>query len=81
MNKTTFKILMHCGIYVDGNLLEKGIYSTQTPNLYSIVDTIESLTERGRRVKDMMGTRMISERYFENLKQCQLVEVTLLIGA
>lgn len=75
-----FKILMHCGVYVDSNLLEKGIYSTQKPNLYSKEETIESLIEGGRIMKDMTDTQFISERYFENLKQCQLVNVSLLIG-
>ena len=81
MNETMFKILMHCGAYVDSNMLEEGIYSTKKPQLFSKNDTIELIEEKGRMMKDMMGIQMISERYFKNLRQCQLVDVSLLIGA
>ena len=80
MEETKFKILMHCGAYVDVNLLEKGIYTTKIPFLYSKDETIDLIIERGKAIKDMMGTQMILEKYFENLKQCQLVEATLLIN-
>lgn len=80
MKETKFKILMYCGIYVDSNLLDKGIYATQKPYLYSKYDTIESLIKYGENIKDMNGNGFISEKYFENLKQCQLVDITLLIS-
>jgi hypothetical protein len=67
-----FKTLTHLGQFVDTNLLEKGIYTKSTPQLYSIDETIESLVERGKRVKDMSGANFISDRYFENLQKCEL---------
>jgi hypothetical protein len=79
MNETSFKILMAGSIYVDSNMLVKGIYATEKPHLFSKDETLESLAEKGRQVKDMMGTQMFSESYFENLRQCQLVEVSLVI--
>lgn len=81
MNQTKFKTLMHCGHYVDVNLLEKGIYTTEKPYLYNCPETIESLIERGRQMKDMNGATFISERYFENLSQCKLVDVQIVVQA
>lgn len=80
MNETMFKILMHSGIYVDSNLLEKGIYATCKPILYSKNETIELMIERGKRMKDMTGANFMSEKYFENLRQCELVNVSLLVN-
>lgn len=73
----SFLVLTHCGAFVDGNMLEKGIYTTQTPRLYDMVTTIDGLIEAGRIMKDFAGNNFISERYFENLSQCTLSEVTL----
>ncbi|NPV13090.1 MAG: hypothetical protein HPY57_15090 [Ignavibacteria bacterium] len=73
MKETEFKALMHCGQYVDANLLEKGIYPCSIPFIYSKDETIENIVERGRMMKDMTGSNFISEKYFDNLKQCQLV--------
>ena len=42
-----FRVLMHTGQYVDSNLLEKGIYSTSRPTLYSKDATIEGLEQQG----------------------------------
>ena len=77
MKETTFKALMHCGQYVDANLLEKGIYVCSKPFIYSKDETIEVMIERGRMMKDMTGASFISEKYFDSLKQCQLVDVSL----
>lgn len=77
MRETKFKVLMYFGQYVDTNLLEKGIYSCSTPTLYSKDATIESLEKSGRMMKDITGELFISESYFENLRQCELVIVTL----
>lgn len=75
-----FKTLTYLGQFVDTNLLEKGIYIKDKPSIYSIDTTIESLVEMGKRMKDMNGIQFISDRYFENLKQCELseIEVTLI---
>jgi len=68
-------------MYVDVNLLEKGIYTTNKPYLYNCPETIESLIERGKMMKDMTGANFISERYFENLSQCKLVDVQVVVQA
>ena len=31
MKETNFKVLMHCGVYVDSNMLVKGIYECTKP--------------------------------------------------
>lgn len=79
-NETKFKVLMHCGYYVDANMLHEGIYITNKPFIYSKDETIESMIDRGRLMKDMTGANFISEKYFENLKECELVDVELKIS-
>lgn len=76
MRETEFKTLMYCGEYVNANLLESGVYTCITPFLYSKKETIESLIEKGREIQDMTGV-YVSEKYFDSLKQCQLVPVTV----
>ena len=70
MNETKFKTLMYLGMYVDVNLLEKGIYSCQTPYLYNMDETIETMIAKAENVKNYF-----SDSYFENLKQCKMVQV------
>lgn len=65
MKETEFKALMHCGQYVDTNLLEKGIYACSKPFIYAKDETIETMIERGRMTKDMTGASFISEKYFD----------------
>lgn len=77
MKEKEFKALMHCGEYVDNNLLEKGIYTCSRPFIYSKDETIDSMIETARLVKDMSGVNFISERYFDNLKKCQLVTILI----
>ena len=77
MKETKFRVLMHTGQYIDTNLLEKGIYSTSTPTLYSKDTTIKMIEDQGRLMKDMTGNLFISERWFENLRKCNLVYVSL----
>lgn len=77
MKETEFKVLMHCGQYVDANLLEKGIYTCSKPFIYAKDETIENMIEHGRMVKDMTGASFISEKYFDSLKQCQLVPILI----
>ena len=79
MKETEFKALMHCGQYVDANLLEKGIYACSKPFIYSKDETIETIIERGRMMKDMTGASFISEKYFDSLKQCQLVPILITV--
>ena len=77
MEGNIFKALTFLGKYVDANMLEKGIYSCEKPYIYNRNETIETLIERGRNIKDITGNTMVSERYFENLSQCKLVEVSV----
>ena len=77
MREKVFKVLMHCGEYVDANLLEKGIYASPKPFIYSKEETIEGLIKQAREVQDFMGAWHLSEQYFVSLKQCQLVSFKL----
>lgn len=72
---------MYCGQYVDVNLLNNGIYTSSKPFLYSQYQTIEGLLEAGKNVNDMTGSTFLTELYFENLKQCDLVyvDITLIV--
>jgi hypothetical protein len=81
MNQTKFKTLMHCGHYVDVNLLEQGIYTTTKPYLYNCPETIEDLIEKGRQMKFMTGVAFLSESYFENISKCKLVDVQIVVQA
>lgn len=75
--ETEFKILMYCNEYVDVSMLQQGIYSTNKPNLYEKTTTIESLIESGKMMKLIGGETFLSDKYFENLQKCELVECTL----
>lgn len=75
MKEYEFNALMHCGMYVNPNLLEKGIYTCPKPHLYMVDETIETLIDNAIKVQDMMGKHHISDKYFESLKQCQMVKV------
>ena len=79
MKETEFKTLMHCGMYVDVNLLGKGIYTTDKPYLYNKYKTVESLIQDAEKIQEMMGSWHISEKYFESLKQCELITVNITI--
>lgn len=81
MNETNFKILMHCGHYVDINLLEKGIYTTSKPYLFDKNETIEKMVKTAEDIQDKMGNWHFPEKYFESLKQCKLVDVQVLFQA
>lgn len=77
MIETQFKALMHNGRYVDVSLLEKGIYNRVVPVIYDNNETIDSLIERGRIMKDKFGSCLIEESYFENLRQCELIPIVI----
>lgn len=76
----TYKILMHGDIMIDDDLLHKGLYDTDRPVLREVATTIDSMMERGKRIRDMTGHRFLCDEYFENLKKCELrtVVVTML---
>ena len=80
MLETEFKALMYCGMYVDANLLQKGIYTCDKPFIYSKDETIESMIERGKQMKDMTGASFIGDKYFESLRQCELVKMFVTVA-
>lgn len=81
MNETKFKVLTYLGQFVDENMLQKGIYTTSLPNLKSNNVTIEGMIQQGEMMKDMAGNLFISQSYFDNLKQCKLLDFTLVAQA
>ena len=78
---TTFKVLTFGPInkldksYVDEHLLSKGIYSTSTPGLHSSERTIENLIEIHKYVFNIKE----DDEWIENIRQCQLTEVRLVL--
>lgn len=74
---TEFKALMHGGMYVDADLLTKGIYPTSLPHIYPKEESIEGIKSRIDQLKDITGKSFIPDSYFENLKQCELVDVII----
>ena len=80
-NQTEFRVLMHSGIYVDANLLEKGIYAAIVPHLYRKEETIATMILKAKQVQEYSGITFITEKYFENLKQCKLVWFALIESA
>jgi hypothetical protein len=67
-------------MYVDANLLQKGIYTCDKPFIYSKDETIESMIERGKQMKDMTGVSFIGDKYFDSLQQCELVKMFVTIA-
>jgi hypothetical protein len=81
MREIKYKILMFNGELVDETKLHDGIYiKSISPTLYSKEETIESLIERTKWMKDASGINFFSDEYFDNLSQCELVDVTLTIN-
>ena len=68
---------MYAGLYVDASKLHDGIYSRSKPCLYDEYETIDSLADKARNMKDMFGNPFVSEKYFESLKLCKLVSFEL----
>lgn len=83
MQQVKFKVLVYLGQFVDESLLYKGIYTTDLPKLHDNAETIEGIIERWTPFKDSGITSnsasftMFSDAAFENLKQCQLVDFSL----
>jgi len=77
--ETEFKALMYCGQYVDANLLYKGIYTCEKPFIYDKNYTIETMIDKGESMKDLTGANFLSQGFFDNLRQCELVTITITI--
>ena len=73
----SFFVLTYSGQFMDANMLQKGLYATDVPRLYSSKTTIELMMQQGRTITDMAGNQFISEAYFQNLSKCKLTEVHL----
>jgi hypothetical protein len=80
MIESEFKVLMYMGEYVNTILLENGIYGTTIPVLLDKDETIERLTEMVIKMRDMTGASFLSEKYIDNLKQCQLLKISIIIS-
>ncbi len=77
MRQSEFRVLMFMGQYVDMNLLEKGIYTGSMPSLFHKDTTIEMIIEQHKMMKDIMGNLFVTDKYFDNLKECELVTMEL----
>lgn len=77
MRETQFLILMYAGRYIDYNRLPKGLYTTHRPILFDKETTLEKLKEEGKTMTDMLGKGYLSDAYFENLSNCELVKCSL----
>jgi hypothetical protein len=74
-----FKVLMYGSIFVDINLLNKGIYRTRNPFLYDKDMTLEDLKNRAINMKDLSRGAFYEDPFLKNLMQCELVKVILTI--
>jgi hypothetical protein len=81
--ETEFKVLMYKGQYVNSIFLDSGnslflagMYTRETPTLYSKNETIESLIERLKRLNRLEKTAF-SDIYFDNLSKCELVKIII----
>jgi len=77
METKTFKVLKFGRIYVDENLLSKGIYETNRPYIRSEDATIENIIITTRVALKFLNPLCDLSSYIENIRQCELVEVEL----
>lgn len=81
MLEQSYKALMHCGTFVDERLLEKGIYSTITPNLRKWNSTMDDITKVFKDYEHYIGGENYNlPKVLENLSKCELVEIRSFIG-
>ena len=72
-----FKTIVYLEEFVDYNQLEKGIYTAIIPYIFDIDETIETLIKKGETVRRFTGDHHVSDIWFENLKLCQLSEISI----
>lgn len=79
MKQTKFKILTHCGMYVDEHMLEQGIYAAHKPYIHDIDSSIESMVDLYMNMADKFGGAFYSpsSNYIENLKSCKLITIEI----
>lgn len=72
---------MFMGLFVDARLLDNGVYYCDKPYLYPITESIESLIEKYQKTQQEFSmVNLVGPKYFENLRKCKLVEVTLTVN-
>lgn len=79
MTETKLKALMHNGRFVDMTDLPYAISYTDRPILHSVETNIQGMIELGRKMVDSSGGQFLPESYFENLSQCELVTVRVIV--
>ena len=79
--ETNFKVLTYANQYMNANRLHEGLYSCSVPFLYDKETTIDYLLKQAEDIRDKMGVWYITDKYFEMLKQCKLLDFTLVAQA
>lgn len=75
--ETEFQVLMRDGRFVDAIKLCDGIYYCEIPYLISKEHSIERMIEMGRKINEEEGEAVIDNKWFENLRKCELVRVNV----
>ena len=75
MIETKLKALMYGNIFVDVNLLQRGIYEAPKPYTCGRFQTIEGLIEQHRDALRVVGAE--TSDYIKNLESCKLVNITI----
>lgn len=65
-----YQALMHGDQFVNANMLDEGIYGAPRPHLFREEETIQSLIETAKGLKDATGACFLPDSYFENLAKC-----------
>lgn len=78
MKPVKYKALTHAGVFVNEQMLGKGIYASHLPKLYTSTETIEHLIEFADQVRSM-SDGIVTDAYIENLAKCKLTDVELTI--
>ena len=75
MIETKLKALMYGSIFVDLNLLHKGIYEAPKPYICGRFTTIEYLSNQHKDALKIVG--LPPNDYIKNLESCKLVNITI----
>lgn len=76
---TRYKALIHSGVFVDYNRLEKGIYISTIPYIFELEESIETLIKKADTVRRFIGNHHVSDEWYENIKLCTLSEISIKI--
>ncbi len=72
MLEQNYKVLTHCGMFVDERLLDKGIYTTTQPVYHRFDTTIDTLKENLKKYHSYLGGEYALPVALENLNKCNL---------